>query len=531
MNLLQSPWAPLVLLGLLPLLLYWDLLASSTQPQIDDKEGIFGYDGKLQMPWRWHHVFRYVRWQMAKQPNPNRNWELSKQPAFGQDIRVHHRFSLWMLGATAACLYLFLAHFVPTSVAFLTCLLFLASPLTCQVTAWISGIGYLVATFFTLTALNWVWIGSAWTDPYLMLLSFGIFAALQWMAVEAHFVTVGSCLILLGLHQWPYAVIAGLLAIYGCLNTFREAVTLRTKTFTEQNMGRSTKLYAKKLFLVFRLLAYNVRLILFPKRMGLYHTFGYHYELPYVEWTDAYFWSGVALFAGSAWALVVSPLPLQLAIVWFYAYYTLFGGWVIANQIVAERYVWLPAVGFYLAAALLLPTWAMWLVIGVALARSWAHLPTYYTEIQFYLSNLWNFPDSEVAIGNLGVTWISQGLVSSALEHWVAGARMNPRYDVNWYNLSTMIKTRGLPNPNYVPTLMGFPESLVPVPLFQDASQHPPTMHLKVAKWLLEQAVSAPQCHFKDKWKMEIQEIEHMIRKVLNPVSVNLPRYQQPVPA
>ena len=521
-------WIHLGVLFLLPWLTYLELLIHPTAFQIDDLDGVKNFNGVLQKPLRWHHLFRWLRWHLGRIPNPDQLWEQKKQPKYHQSSKAHHRFSVWMLSGVLLGLYGFLTPLVGAQTAFLATALFGVHPITAQVTAWMSGIGYLTGVFFTLIGLNFVLLTQTWPQsPYLIILSFLIYAFLQWMAVEAMFVTVGSFLILLYLKQWPFAAIAGAIAIYGCLNTFREAVTLRVSTFKSQQMGKTTKFYPRKLIFVIRLLAYNVRLALWPKRMGLYHTFGYHYTQPYVETEDGYFWAGIALIIGAIAAWLSGIFIIQLAILFWIAYTTMFGGWIIANQVVADRYVWLGTIGICLLAAAYLPLWLFCLFLGIALMRTWAHIPTYFTEMGYYLSNLWNFPKSEVAMGNLGVVYINQGMIGSAVEAWATGIRMNPHYDVNYYNLANIFRSRGFPNPYYLPLILGTPESVIPVEVVQKAMKSPQTAHLQCARYLLDKALNTATCHFPENWKKELSELDRQLMTIVG--NIVMPRYQAPL--
>ena len=269
------------------------------QPVSDDCSppgGIALYDGKLQLPISFGNLWKKFRWEFGKKPNPNRNWKQDKQLSHVVNFVAHHRLNLWLFCGVTGLLYLFLRQLLPEKVAFLAVLLWIAHPLGCQVVSWVSGCGYLCGAFFMLIGLNVIMLASQlgwYQTPFWILGVFLCYGLMQWLAVEAMFVMLGVTLILLFLHQWPFAILSSLIACYGGFNTFREALTLRAKVFHEQQMGQSTKFYPRKLIFVCRALWYNVKLVCWPKSLGLYSDWSYHLELPYVESEDSYFYYGL----------------------------------------------------------------------------------------------------------------------------------------------------------------------------------------------------------------------------------------------
>ena len=116
--------------------------------------------------------------------------------------------------------------------------------------------------------------------------------------------------------------------------------------------------------------------------------------------------------------------------------------------------------------------------------RTWSHIPTFYDLERFYQSNIANFPDSEVAYGNLGVTYIGMGYQLAAHDFFMRGTQINPDYDVNWYNLYSIVK--GLPFPGNIDT----------------------------ARMCLDKAIKARICHFRDKWKLELVEFNKQVEQL-----------------
>lgn len=487
-------------------LTYWDILRG--QFVSDDWDGVANYDGTFKrisppahiptttsIPTvqtgnisggsRWNDVLTWIRWQIGKAPNVNYNKPLdAAKPDGPRDQRQylpsplrHHRLNLFLFSGISIGIYSILAIIVNEPTAFLATLLWIVHPVGIQAVGWISGIGYVLATFFMVMGLNYAITFSAtplmqtpWAGA--ILAGYGV---LQFLAFRSQFTSIAVVAILCYLHLWPFAVVAALVAAVGLYRTFAEVVSVRAKTFRQQQMGASTYLHPKKLVVVGKTIYYYTKLMLFPKRLGLYHTYGYHYPMPWIEWEDRYFWAGagiaMAALAGAVWC----PPPVSFAVLWIASFTVFVLNWITVHQFVAERYLWLPVVGVCLLVATYAPPWLFWLLAGLALMRTWAHLPTYFNELMFYQSNVWNHPNSEVALGNLGVTFLRLQLPGSAVDHWQVGTRVNPDYDVNWYNLYSIYRSQGM---------------------FDQARQ------------FLLRALSCTTCHFPKEWRVELNTLD-----------------------
>jgi len=510
----------LITIPLIVWLTYYDSIQGTWVS--DDIQGIAIYNGKMQKPLSWGNVFKMFRWMAGRIPNRNTNWKRDKQQPYVADSKAHHRLSIWITCGALIGLYSFLAQVVTPSVAWMATILLAVHPLGAQTIAWISGIGYITSLLFTTAALNFALMATAvgWTgDSTTLIASMVAFGFLQWMAVEAQFAVIGVTAILAFLGLWPFAIVAGLISLAVCLNTFGESVTKRRATFKAQKMERSTHIYPRKIVTVMKTLFYYTRMAFFPKRMGLYHTFGYHYEMPYIEHEDRYFVGGILVTLAMASAFIFpASLAVRLAIIWFVAFIAVFLNWITAHQFVSERYVWIPALGMCLIAAAHLPPAIYWALFGIALARTWAHIPTYYNETQFYQSNITNFPDSEVALGNLGVVYQNRGMVGTAMDTWAIGAQISPEYDVNWYNLSSLLRSRGYISPAYAQTFY----QIIPKDVVEKAHKDPKTANLQLARYCLERAVNCRTCHFPDIWKKELADLDRSLRTSITNIPVAL---------
>ena len=479
---------------------------------IDDAQSLAVYDGKLQRPVSVGNCWKALRFHATKVPNPDREWEAKKLPPYLCSPRACHRLSLWFLCGTVGMLYLFLTRVFSPSVAFLTTLLFTVHPFGTQAVAWISGISYVAGACLMLTAVNLAYL---FTDSGWLLTPLGVLGAIvlyglvHWLAIEVMFAMLGIFVLLWWLQLPVFAWVACGFALYSGIHAFREAVTLRAKTFKEQNMAHPLRLHWRKGVVALKCLGYYTLFTFWPKRIGIYHTYTYHYELPYAEAEDRYVWGGMVVLLACVAGLLWGTFLVQFAILWYLTFLVLFLNWITANQFLTERYAWLPAVGACLLVAALAPPWLYWLLVGLALMRTWAHLPTYYNETQFYLSNVWNFPNSEVAMGNLGVAYVNRGLIGTAMETWLLGLAVKRDYDVCWYNLGTAIGSRGPMNFNYLPMLLSY----IPQDVVRKAVSEPVKTHLWLARYCMEQAIHSKLSHFKERWENELKELDKLLAK------------------
>ena len=446
----------------------------------------------------WNDVLSWVRWHIGKAPNPN--YQKPRDPnkpdgpkddrQFIPHAARHHRLNLFLFNGIVIMAYSFLCTVVGPEVAFLATLLWVVHPVGAQCVAWISGIGYLIAAFFMLVGLNGaVLLGhsSLYHNPVATLFIAGTYFVVQFLAFRGQFTSIAVVVILAYLKLWPLALVAAMVAGLGLLHTFLTVISVRSATFKQQQMGASTQLHPRKIVVVMKTLYYYTKLAFFPKRLGLYHTAGYHYPMPWIEWEDKHFWSGVVIATVMGLAAWLLPPPTAFGLLWWTCFIVFVLNWITVHQFIAERYIWLPSLGLCLIVASFAPSWLYWAVVGILLMRTWAHLPTYYNELMFYQSNVWNHPTSEVAYGNLGVTYLRMNLPGAAVDHWNLGANRNQDYDVNWYNLYSIFRSQHL---------------------------------LEQARTFLLKALSCTTCHFPKEWRTELEtlELEIQWQKALAPI-------------
>lgn len=391
-----------------------------------------------------------------------------------QDPKRHHVLSIIVQYANLLLIYFFLTRLFGSGLAFKTTLLFSVFPLACQCVAWISGIGYLLCllgatgSFLVSSFVPGLWVSVPLVLILSIVSSYGLFSgAFNWI-------------IFLVLGDWIHAGVSFSVFLFSFLQFGRGFVDHRVKEFKKQNMGGSTVLNIRKPIVMVKTLWYYFCLTIFPKRLGLFHKWGYHYE-PKIERFDWMFFKGALLLVFLLVGIFQFPAPVSFGIIWWITYLLVFSNFITAMQFVVDRYAFISSIGFCLILAYLTNPYpaVFGTILGIYMMRTWVHLPTFNDLPSFYESNVFNFPDSEVALGNLGVTLMGIGNPGSAVDKWNKAAQINPHYDVPHYNLYSIFKTNGM---------------------------------LDVAEQHLEKCLNSKVVHFREHWEKELKQLRYLKR-------------------
>jgi len=429
----------------------------------DDLEGIHGYDGKLKKM-DYGHLNK---------------WILNK--IFGKDPFMNHVFSVLLHNANCILLYLFLSNYIGMY-ALYTAILFAVHPICAQAVGWISGRGYPISLFFTLLGYNLI---ASFHQPLLAFNSWvTAVVVLGWcvfyyLAIEAQFATLITFVIMAFLGNYFLAALGLTISIIATMGIITEVIGIRVKAFKAQDLGGSTTLRPQKIVVALKSFYYYTLLCFFPRRLGLYHTYLYHYT-DETEREDKYSWRGLGLLILAGIGFWFGSFAVKLGILWWVSYSIIFWNWITIHQMFSERYIYIASIGICILTAVLLVNYPLvfWFVVGLAVMRTWAHLPTFNDEIYFYQSNIWNFPMSEVAFANLGVVYLNVGKQGSAMDMWTISAKINPEYDVPYYNMHSIYKQKG---------------------------------DINNALMCLEKAVNSKVCHFKESWGKELEDLKREI--------------------
>ena len=417
------------------------------------------------------NILRFIRLQIGKKfcvLGTNKKGH----PIYGfrQSPRRHHILSMFVQAINLVLAYTFLNRILGSSIAFSSCLLYSVYPLTTWSVAWISGINYSLSLMFTLISLNLT--GLAFI-PTILLVMLMAFLSSICLYVGAFTWTI---FLILGMpwHALAYLAVGLIVLLWKGIET----KNYRVNNFKEQSMEITTKLHLRKIIVAFKTFAYYISMVFLPIKMGLYHIWGYHYDES-LERFDGKFWSGFLLFCACTYLLFYSPFPVRFGIVWFISYWLIFCNLVTAMQFVSDRYAVIPSFGICIILSFFLQSTPFyWILFGLYVMRTFLFLPTFKNEIDFYLSNWLNFRKSEVALGNLGVAYINQGMPGAAVDTWTLSTRLNPLYDVPWYNLYSVFRGNG---------------------------------RLQEAWQFINNCLNAKVVHFKDRWVQEREELKKIM--------------------
>ena len=402
---------------------------------------------------------------------------------YAQDARKHHVLNLITQWFNLLLGYNLLSHLFGQEVAFLASVIFAVHPCQVQTVGWISGVNYLFSLFFALLTFNLVLYCD---NPYI---TFPLVAFFTLCSCSTLLPGIFNFVILIMLNSYNEAIIAGLVGAYMLLTLGKWSVNFRVEAFKQQDMAKSTKVYANKLVIMVKTFWYYVKLIFFPKRLGLFHTWGYHFEEP-LEHVDHEFWLGLVSLVAYGAIIYFAPYPVKFGLIWAFVYALIFSNIITANQIVSERYTYYSLFGVAIALAVLLQSYPIItaFLVGIAIMRIWVHLPTFQNEVRFYESNCFNFPESEVAMGNLGVSYMNHGMPNKCTDTWMEASRQNPLYDVPWYNLYQICKQQG---------------------------------DINGAHKFLSLCLKAKTVHFREQWVKEMEELQKII-KISKPLTKSM---------
>lgn len=470
-------------------------------PVLDDKEQpVKNPDGSIKTYLRLEYgtLWRWLRFHIVGglMPSGKKNPDGSDVPQGKFPIRAHF-LSVVIFNLTCLVTFIALKPIIGEQNALLSILILIAHPCTTQGVAWVSGLAYplsllwisvsliLMQFFYAHQTLN----NAIWVIP--------VFCIVQFMAIHAIFATTAMIwALLLFLGYWQFSAIAFLLASVMCFDQIRKTVVLRVEEFKKQHMAESTTLNWSKHVVMMKTLWYYLCHSILPLRLGLYHEWGFHYtkELERRDWR---FWLGFFSFCiMSVIFFKTDMIGIKLGILWYIVFSIGFWNLITAQQFVTERYIMVANLGLGIIITTLTYNyfWLYTLILGLYLCKTWTYLPTYDNELRFYQSNHWNFPKSEVALGNLGVTYARIGLENSAKDHWMIATQINSEYDVPYVNIFYQYRTKGvlaINNGDYIGGMQKLQEGLP----------------------FLEKAMSCKVCHFPEQWKKEYSEVLNSLRQ------------------
>ncbi len=322
-------------------------------------------------------------------------------------------------------LFLTLTHCVNVSVIYFlwgwkAALLFAVHPLCVSCTAWVTGGYYQVTTFLTLIS-------------YFFLVNFpGIVGAL----LGALFFTAAlgstiNCLTIpfLFLFFQPLTGLALFWPLAFYLKGHRFSVG-----FGIRNRGKSDKITMKKLVVVPKVLAYYIKNMVWPEKLAFFREFGFEYgKNPAVkedlETINRNFWESVAVVVAFC---IIGGFLSPFGTAWFLFTLMPFTQWKVLGQFVAERYLYLPMVGYILILTklfslhplMLIP---MAIVVGGYIWRSNKYVPAFKNIETLYENGIQQYPNCISNYVNLAERKLHTGKLYDAYKLLKQGLDMDPK--------------------------------------------------------------------------------------------------------
>jgi len=343
----------------------------------DDHAGIGGYDGKLQGR-EYGMISRWLRFHLCGGhfPSGKKYPDGSDIPQGKQPYR-HHILIILVFNLACLLTYSALSKIIGVNLALMTVCLFAVHPVCVQAVAWCSGLGY---------PLSLLWIGAMlnlvqWAYPLdrtKLIVAIPTFILFQFLGVHAQFIPMMTCVILWFLGYKLFAIIGAVVSSIMLFDIIKQTIKLRKDEFVKQKMGDSTVIHWRKFIVAMKTLLYYLGLVVAPRKMVLYHKWGFHYSKE-LERDDRLFWLGLAGFIGLIGIFTLCPIvSIRLGILWFLAFSVIFWNWVTIQQFVTERYIFIPTVGLAMIISYLTQNhfWIYSLIFGLYLCRTWMHLPT-----------------------------------------------------------------------------------------------------------------------------------------------------------
>lgn len=290
------------------------------------------------------------------------------------------------------------------------------SPLSVVGTAWITGSYYAVTTLFTLTTYYFL---VHYPDAGGALLACLFFAA----SLGSTITCIGVPFIFLVFPGWGLALFFPM-AMYLLGRRF-------TKGFQIRDMGKQDSFNIKtKIPVMTKTMAYYIHLVVFPYRLSFFRRFGEDYVKDKeiradLESFNKWFWISlltVFLFLFIGWQF--SPVGT----VWFLATMAPFSQFKVLGQFVAERYVYLPAIGWYLilGSALAPIPWLLAVVVVLYALRTHFYIPAYHNMESLYLDGIRNDSKCLANYANLGERYIHIGEMLKGYQTLQRGLAIDP---------------------------------------------------------------------------------------------------------
>ncbi|MDD5291854.1 MAG: tetratricopeptide repeat protein [Candidatus Omnitrophica bacterium] len=209
---------------------------------------------------------------------------------------------------------------------------------------------------------------------------------------------------------------------------------------------------------------YYLKILYLPVQRGLYHPFAFN-TTHIQDVSPALFYSLVILLI-AGWSFFKfrrSFKPLSFGVMWFFLTYAPYSNIVPMCNIISERYLYLPSLGFcVIMAALFLKAWeiinrsvnyrkalrllavaALTLFLGSYMLLTIAHNYEYDNIITYWETNIRNFPDGYTVYNNLAATYYRMGNINNAIAYCLINLMVDSGQPHVWCNLGKIYREIG----------------------------------------------------------------------------------------
>ncbi|MBU0710203.1 MAG: tetratricopeptide repeat protein [Candidatus Omnitrophica bacterium] len=218
------------------------------------------------------------------------------------------------------------------------------------------------------------------------------------------------------------------------------------------------------LVVVAKAFAYYLRILYMPLVRGLFHPFAFNAnEIQRISPVLFFTASVLIISAVSFFKCKRRFIPISFGIMWFFVTFLPFSNIIPICNIVSERYLYLPSVGFsMIMAALFLKVWEIidrnpqyravlrfaCIVIITLFLGSYSFLTLmqnyeYNNIITYWESNIKNFPDGYMVYNNLAGTYYLMGQKENAIAYCWINLLVNDKQPHVWYNLGNVYREIG----------------------------------------------------------------------------------------
>lgn len=341
------------------------------------------------------------------------------------DHRLAHLFNILVHMIVSVLVYLAFGH---NSVSFLSAMLFAVNPVNNQVSLWLAGKHYGVATICVLLAYMFSYVSPVF------------YAMALYTSTNALLFPV----LFLFKQPWWMGLVC-LPAIYILKHRFMSVINYRLKISTKGMV----KFNAWKIVIYFKTIGYYLCHCLAPINIGMFHEYLHTYGLTDKEtkpWQklDKFFFIGAALIGYVAYASIFNMNLTTFGLVWFLLFTSQWANIIILNHPISERYIYLANVGLMVSlSTLILNTPLMWVFGTFYAVRLFYFMPAYRNMISYWRSQIHNFPNVALGYNQLALALINFGNMGSALDELIQGVqRRDNDFRIN-YNLSNMLIAGG----------------------------------------------------------------------------------------